>query len=275
MNVQILDHGRITANSNFVPLLRAAGLDSFHSLMDYPGGRVFRDFPGRQTVRLELRNEVGVPQPVFLKRYESHYLSRWQRLLRLLRWPGAGDEALCEWEMIREIARCGIRTATPIALGQSATHGAPMRSCLLTAEIPNAVDGQHFASQLEWRERREFLGQVAIISRRLHQAQFVHKDFYLGHVLVSQASLQPELYLIDLQRVARPRCLRTRWFAKDLGALAYSSTNAGATRSDLLRGYLAYAGKTRLQEIDKPIVKAVLRRMARLKSRRPKYDGPV
>ena len=88
MNVETLDHGRIKVSAGFLPLLRAHGLDSFEGVMAFPGGKVARDFPGRRTVRLELKMADGHNQAMYLKRYEPGYLSMGQRLLRLLRWPG-------------------------------------------------------------------------------------------------------------------------------------------------------------------------------------------
>ena len=185
------------------------------------------------------------------------------------------DEALREWRMIQQVRALGIRTATPIALGQEAVGGAATRSFLLTAEIPGAVEGIAWAEQLPARERRQFLLRVAELARRFHAAGLVHKDFYLGHVLVSPGAGGPELFLIDLQRAVRPCCFRGRWVAKDLGALAYSMYNAGGSRADLLRCYLAYGGKDTLDDAGKRVVRAVLRRVAWLRTRQPKHDGPV
>ena len=275
MNAEPIDHGRITVAAGFLPLLRANGLDSFERVMALPGGKVFRDFPGRRTVRLELKTDDGGTQAVFLKRYESDYLSLAGRWLRRLRWPGAEEEALREWQMIQQVRSPGIRTATPIALGQETAGGTATRSFLMTAEIPGAVEGIAWAEQLPAPERRRFLLEVAELARRFHAAGLVHKDFYLGHVLVSPGTGGPELFLIDLQRAVRPCCFRARWVAKDLGALAYSMYNAGGSRADLLRCYLAYCGKDTLDDAEKRVVRAALRRVAWLRTRQPKHDGPV
>src|SRR5690349_5198568 len=118
MNAEILDQGRVMVASDFVTLLRENGLDTFDKVMAISAGMVFRDFPGRRTVRLELKAADGTTQGVFLKRYESHYLSPGRRLLRFLRWPGAEDEALREWRMLHHLHSLGIPTAAPVAVGQ-------------------------------------------------------------------------------------------------------------------------------------------------------------
>ena len=313
MKAESIDDGRMTVTVDFLPLLRANGLDSFEKVMAMTDGKVFRDFPGRRTVRLELNHQGGVKprgdpggpaapgghavppgaQAIFLKRYECDYLSPARKWLRWLHWPGAEDEALREWRVIHEVRARGIPTATPVAFGQQTAGSAATRSFLMTAEIPGAVEGIAWAEQLPARERRRFLLRVANLGRRFHATGFVHKDFYLGHILVSalrrssgqqaKETLEdgapgtdgPELFLIDLQRAVRPCCFHDRWVEKDLGALAYSMYNAGASWTDLLRCHLAYCGKPRLDKREKRVVRAVLRRVAWLRTRQPRHDGPV
>jgi hypothetical protein len=275
MNVESLDQGRMTVAAEFLPLLRANGLDSFEQVMARPGGTVVRDFPGRRTVRLELRHADGDARGVFLKRYEPSYLSAGQRLLRLIRWPGAGDEAMREWEMLHQVSACGIRTASPIAVGQHASGGIVSRSFVMTGEIAGAVEGHVWMERLPAFERRRFLLRVAEMARRFHAAGLVHKDFYIGHVLVAPKSGQPDLYLIDLQRVARPVLFQSRWVAKDLGSLAYSMFNAGASYTDLLRSLAAYRGQSRLDDSGKRAARSAFRRVAWLRTRQPKHGAPV
>jgi len=275
MNVETVDNGRLNVAPGFLPLLKANGLDSFEQIMALPGGKVFRNFPGRRTVRLELKAAGSATQAVFLKRYESNYLSPGWKILRRFGWPGAEDEALREWRMIQEVRSLGIRTALHVAMGQEALGRRATRSFLMTAEIPGAVEGTAWAERLPAQERRRFLLQVAELAQKLHAAGLVHKDFYLGHVLVAPEGGEPELFLIDLQRVVRPCCFRARWVAKDLGALAYSMYNAGGSRADLLRCYLAYCGRPGLERPEKRIARSVLRRVAWLRRRQPRHDGPV
>jgi heptose I phosphotransferase len=275
MNVEILDHGRITVSGRFLPMLRAHGLDSFKDVMAFPGGKVARDFPGRRTVCLELKTPDGLTQPVYLKRYEPSYLSVSGRLLRLLHWPGLEDEALREWQMIHQVRSLGIPTATPISVGQQTAGGIVTRSFVMTLGIPGAIEGDTYAKTLPRQERRQFLRRVADMARRLHQAGFVHKDYYVGHVLVSTVAGGTDLFLIDLQRVSRPCCWRQRGVTKDLGALAYSTLNAGASRSDLISAYQTYCGIAKLGALEKQVARRVLRRVAWLRTRRPKHDAPL
>lgn len=271
MAAELFDLGRIQVAQDFVPLLRANGLDSFAAIMSLAGGRVARDFPGRRTVRLELQSPHGGTQAVFLKRYEANYLSGFAKLLRWLRWPGTGDEAMQEWQALHRVSAIGIRTATPIAIGQERIGGLVRRSFLMTAEITGAVEGHTWMMQLPSAERREFLRRVATVARLFHEAGFVHKDFYIGHILVTPVAGKPELFLIDLQRVMSPAFLHRRWLLKDLGAMAYSTLNARATRGMLMHAYLDYSQVTTLGPKEKAIARAALRRVAWLRTRTPKH----
>jgi len=273
MKTESVDHGRILVAAEFTSLLQANRLESFESVMSLHGGRVARDFPGRRTVRLELKTDDGSFQAVYLKRYEANYLSGFAKLLRWLRWPGTGDEAMQEWRALHEVRALGIPTAVPIAVGQERIGGLVWRSFLMTAEISGAVEGHTWMAALPSAERREFLRRVATLAQRFHGAGLVHKDFYIGHVLVAPVEAKPELFLIDLQRVMKPVFFRGRWLLKDLGAMAYSTLNARATPGMLMRAYLDYSRLGTLGPREKSIARKTLRRVAWLRTRRPKHDG--
>jgi tRNA A-37 threonylcarbamoyl transferase component Bud32 len=209
---------------------------------------------------------------VYLKRYLPGYLSGTGRLLRVLRWPAAQDEAMREWEMIHALRAAGIRTAAPIAVGQAKCCGIVSRSFLMTVEIRDGVEGDHYAKTLAASPRQDLLRQVAELTRRFHAAGFVHKDLYLCHVLVSPSGSQTELSLIDLQRAMRPCCLRQRWLVKDLAALGYSALKAGASRADLREAYRAYQDRQKLTSEDRALARHILRRVAWLRTRTPRHD---
>jgi hypothetical protein len=276
-----LDAGRITAASAYLPLLRANRFDTFEGVMGYRGGDLMRSVPGRFTVRVELRNPAGGSQVAFLKRYETAHLTPRKRCLRWLHWPGSDDEAWHEWRAIQVLRAAGFRTAEPMAVGQWRRGGLVTRSFLLTAEIRGGVAAHDYTRARGAFARRRLAHALADLTRRLHGAGFVHKDYYLSHIFVVPAGEEdaagpivepPPLYLIDLQRLTRPRGCRTRWRVKDLAALAYSAQLAGATSSDLLRFYRAYRGPGRPGSRDHAFARRVLARVAALHRRGPKYD---
>jgi hypothetical protein len=256
-----------------LPLLRQNGLDSFEQLMLCDQGTIRRNFPGRRTSRLELAAPGAASQTVYLKRYFPDYLSPRRRLLRWMRWPGSGDEAVQEWDAIRQLRSLGLATVEPVALGQDAARpGAVSQSFLITAEVSGSDEGHRFLARLAPGERRKLLLQVAAITRVLHGAGWVHKDLYLGHFLVRPGKREPEAVLIDLQRATKPCWFRQRWTAKDLAALTYSCLKAGATRSDIAAGFKVYRGNRPFLRCDRRLARAVLRRIKWLKTRTPKHD---
>ena len=267
---EVLDDGRMLADPAFAPFLRAHELDTFARVMDFSGGRVARDFPGRRTVRLELAGPDGAKTGFFLKRYFDNYLSPTRRLLRRLRWPGSEDEAWREWTMLHAVLAAGIPTAIPVALGQKSPGGRGIRSWLMTREIADAVEGDQFVLTLEATARRRFLLRVAELARRFHAAGLVHKDFYLAHVLAVPGVPEPEMFLIDLQRVMRPCCRSERWQVKDLAALAYSALKAGATREDLCAAFAVYLDSP---DTDIRLAREIDRRVDWLRTRRPRHDA--
>lgn len=256
-------------------LLGANGVLEPEKLMALQGGFMMRSVPGRGTARFEMKSPGGGTQFVYLKRYEREYLGGRQRWLRRLGWPSAQDEALHEWNAIWSLRAAGFSTAWPIAAGQFREAGVVTRSFLLTAEIGGGIAAHDFLRRLANPARRALIVEIARLTQRFMQAGFAHRDYYLSHIFVVQSpgrAHDRELYLIDLQRVFKPRFMRERWLAKDLGALAYTAQLSGASRADLLAFYRACFETQHIRERDKPLIRRVLRRVQALHSRGPKYD---
>jgi hypothetical protein len=271
--IEVLDGGRLRVAASFASLLRAHGLDSFERVMAWRGGSIARSFPGRVTVRLELPLPAGGRGAFYLKRYGRDYLSSGRLALRALRLPGGEDEAMREWEALRALRAAGFRTAASVAVGADVTLGIVTRSFVMTAEIKGVVPAHHWLRTAPAPERRQAAVEVAELTERFHRSGFVHQDYYLSHILIAPgAAGKRALFLIDLQRVFRPRVFRRRWIVKDLAQLGYSAQVAGASRTDLFRFYRAYVGGRRLGPADKPRLRWIARRMAALHARRPKYE---
>jgi hypothetical protein len=274
-NFQRLDSGKLLVNAAFVPALCASGLDSFEKIMAHTAGGVMRSVPGRSTVKIELPESPDGKRVAFLKRYEPEYLTFGKKLLRLLRWPGAGDEALHEWNAILRLRASGFNTPTPIAMGQRRSAGIVTRSFLLTAEIAGGIAAHDYLRKLHSTARRDLVKRLAAVTQRFHGAGFAHKDFYLSHIFVvppEPPACEPELFFIDLQRLARPRLLRERWLVKDLAALGYSAQLAGAKRSDMMGFYKTCFAKRSLGLEDRRRIRKVMARVNALHRRGPRYD---
>jgi hypothetical protein len=267
-----LDDGRIQAATEFVPMLRDSQLDSFAAVMSKEVPSPVRVFPGRVTVRLELKSRSGAARAVYLKRYERKYVSPWRFFLRAIHWPTAEDEALREWRHLWKLRAEGFNTPVPVAFGQEKYLGVTVRSFLMTEEIRDGIQGDYYCRDAEARERRQLAVEAADLTRKFHGAGFVHKDYYLCHIFVVPRSGSGQLVLLDLQRLVRPRFFRERWLVKDLGALAYSALKFGASHADLMRFFKRYRNKPRLDSSDRRLARKVLARVDWLSKRRPRHD---
>jgi heptose I phosphotransferase len=248
---------------------KLAGAEDFLSLT---GGTVVRSVPGRTTRRVELNLPDGSKLAAYLKCYE--YKQPWpKRWLGLSSGAENGLESLNEWRQILALRKLGFRTAAPIAAGWRQV-GNTIRSFVMTAEISGAVSGYDFWAASSDSKRRDFIPQLAELARRFHEAGFIHKDFYLGHIFVAERKNELELTLIDLQRVLGPRKFRTRWLVKDFGSMLFALEKAGAKRAAQLRFFKLYKGGRRLGLAEKKFLRKSLKRAAWLHGRKPKHGEP-
>ncbi len=247
--------------------LTAAGLDSFAEVMNTKLGEVVRAVPGRSTVRIVLPNQSAI----YLKRYTPGYLSPAKILKRFLRWPGSDDEAWHEWQMIHRLQAAGFDVPQPIATGSRRTAGVIVESFLITAEVPSAMPADDYLLELRAPDVRDFILNLADLTRRFHQAGFIHKDYYLAHILVAHRDNRLRLYLIDLQRAKGPAQHRPRWITKDLAAFTYSAIQIGVSRANLMRFFKAYNQHASLNDADRDHILQILSRTGRIIAHRPKY----
>jgi heptose I phosphotransferase len=253
-------------------ILAANHLANANDLLSLIGGTVVRAMPGRTTRRIELNLPDGSKLASYLKCYE-YELSWLQRWLGLTNGAENGLESLNEWRQILALRKLGFRTAAPIAAGWEQV-GNKIRSFVMTAEIIGAVSGYEFWAASNDFKRRNFIPRLADLARRFHQAGFIHKDFYLGHIFVAERNDELELTLIDLQRVMGPRKFRARWLLKDFGSMLFALQKAGAKRAGQLRFFKLYKGQQRLGASERKFLGKALKRAAWLHGRKPKHGEP-
>lgn len=244
------------------PLLQTAGLTSFRSIIDFAGGVRICHKRGRSVFRLEIGERA-----FYLKRNRLHRVEFWKGLSRL-RLPGR--EAHREWENIRAVQAAGIPTVTPVAMGEQAIFGLEAASFILTEELYGAepldlIVRRRFLAAGDpdrHREKRQIIGRLAALARRLHGSGMNHQDFYLNHFFLDG---QGVLYLLDLQRIQRRSQVPLRYRVKDLGQLNYSALFVGGfSRTDRLRFLLAYLEKDRLGKEGRTLVAQIAAKTARI-----------
>lgn len=199
-------------------------------------GEVFRDVPGRKTIRVRIGGKF-----YFVK---QHFGVGWREIFKNLlsaKWPVLTAET--EWQAIRKLGEIGIPTTPAVAYGVRGWNPATLQSFLMTEDLGDIVSLETLCT--DWKRKppepvfkRKLLIKVAELARKLHDGGMNHRDFYICHICLDNKKLaQGEicLYLIDLHRVGiRPR-IRPADRMKDMAAMYFSAMEAGLSKRDYLR----------------------------------------
>jgi len=240
----------LTIAGEFADPLRAAGLDTFGQIMALPAppGHVTRAVPARFTTRVEAAGRV-----FYLKRHHG-LRTAWQ--------------AHNEWQRLHELRDAGIACPTPVAFGEQRGLFGADAGFVMTEEIPDATQADWWLRDRP-AHRGELLAPLADIARRFHGGGWCHKDFYLCHFFVQETAGGAgalNIFLLDLQRCARPCCCARRWLVKDLAQLHYSMTAQSGYTADDWREFTRLYGAT-----DVSLLRAVESKSARIARHMPKH----
>ncbi|MDP2246621.1 MAG: lipopolysaccharide core heptose(I) kinase RfaP [Nitrosomonadales bacterium] len=199
-------------------------------------GEVFRDVPGRKTIRVELQGKS-----YFVK---QHFGVGWPEIFKNLlsaKWPILTAET--EWSAIQKLDEVGIPTTPAVAYGVRGANPATLQSFLITEDLGDIISLETLCA--DWkinppdrRFKRHLLIKVAELARKLHDGGMNHRDFYICHICLDNAKLaQGEiyLYLIDLHRVGIRPVIASSDRMKDMAALYFSAMEAGLSKRDYLR----------------------------------------
>ncbi|MCX7627245.1 MAG: lipopolysaccharide core heptose(I) kinase RfaP [Methylophilaceae bacterium] len=217
-------------------LARALGNgDPFENVMQLRG-EVFRDVPGRRTLRVELAG-----QTYFAKLHDGVGWREIFKNLLTLRLPVIS--ARTEWRAIQRLEALGIPTTPAVAYGCRGTNPATLRSFILTRDLGDIVSLEDYCR--DWiihppalQVKRHILRRVAHIARSLHEHGLNHRDFYLCHFCLDRRRLaegEVHLYLIDLHRMQLRAITPATARMKDIAALYFSALDIGLSARDCLR----------------------------------------
>ena len=167
-----------------------------------------------------------------------------------------------EWQNLLSFRQWGIPTARLAAYGIERRCGGFRRGALITEEIRDTTDLARLTLQKDGRlqDRRwvgEVSAQVARITRRMHEAGFVHNDLKWRNLLVTNGDA-PVVYLIDCPSGGYwwgPFLLYR--IVKDLACLDKVARHH-LTRTQRLRFFLDYVQHRRLTEGDKRRVRKII-----------------
>ena len=195
----------------------------------------------------ELSCDTDAPIAVFYKQYEYRTPS-WRFL-------GRASKAWREFQSYAAFERMGIACAEPIAAGEMRDWlGRLKRAFIVTRAVPKAKTLIEFFQQVcadrksvVARElRAALLRQLAGMTRRLHDQNYVHTDLYWRNILVTQlASGEPVMWWIDCPRGRFRRFYRRAGRIKDLASLDKGAAKF-CTRGERVAFVKHYLGKTKL-----------------------------
>jgi len=198
---------------------------------------VVKSGPHRTVYRLAL------PEGEF---YVKHYKAAdWKARARNLVRPCL---AVLEARAAAQVARAGVETIAPVAVGTSASSVFPRDSFLVTRAIRNVESLHDFVLrplerariERQPRLRQNLARRLGELAARLHRAGLLHGDFHPGNVLIRlEAQAELRLWLIDLHAVVRRRRFGLRAVERNL-ALLNTFFSRYSTAADRLRFFRAY-----------------------------------
>ncbi|MCB5184905.1 lipopolysaccharide core heptose(I) kinase RfaP [Methylobacillus gramineus] len=207
-------------------------------------GEVFRDVPGRKTIRVIIDE-----QPYFIK---QHFGVGWSEIFKnLLAFKIPIVSASTEKLAIEKLGEIGIPTTPLAGFGARGCSPASRQSFLITRDLGDIISLETLADAWlinppQARFKRQLLLAVAGLAANLHDSGLNHRDFYICHICLDKPALvdgEIRLYLIDLHRVGIRETIRPRDRMKDMAALYFSAMNAGLTVRDYLRFLQHYRQK--------------------------------
>lgn len=230
----------------------AAAVPDFESALALNGHRV--SGADHSDCRVDVVSIAG--QRYFVKKYQIKRPRKRNLVAR--------SKVRVEWDNLLFFRKLGIPTPLPVAIGESNELGTFREGVLVTAEVEAAIDLEALAdSGNPCLHDREWFSQLchglANPLRRLHDIGFTHNDLNWRNILLT---LEPQLvvYFFDC-----PAGRRWSWpflsfrIIKDLTHLDKMGRRH-LRRSERLRFYLVYAGRERLNDDDKQLLRRVLQR---------------
>jgi heptose I phosphotransferase len=225
------------------------GSDDLFERVMHLQGEVFRDVPGRRTLRFEIAGKS-----YFAK---LHYGVGWGEILKnLLTFRLPVISATTEWQAIQRLDALGIPTTPAIGYGRRGADPAAIRSFIITQDLGNIVSLEDFCRDWPTKPpplslKRKLLRRVAEVAKGIHDQGLNHRDFYLCHLCLDGNLLEEgdlRLYLIDLHRMQVRKATPAPARMKDMAALYFSALDIGLTKRDILRFLRLYRGK-RLRDL--------------------------
>lgn len=213
-------------------------------------GEVFRDVPGRRTLKVQLGGKN-----YFVK---LHYGVGWLEICKnWLQFKRPVISAENEFVACSQLVELGLRAPIPAAFGQTSGSIARRQSFVLCDELAGFTSLEDVVATWPTSPpkplvRLRLLYAIADFARKFHGFGFIHRDFYICHLLADNAALAQsriELAVLDLHRARRFDSISDRWLKRELAALLFSSLVIPLTKTEQLRFLRRYTGRPLRSEL--------------------------
>ncbi len=237
--------------------IRDAWLDSVDAVFAHGKGDVVTVKTSSEVRRFELPHG-GHRETVFVKKYWVSDPS--QLASALFRDTLSGRSRVKrEFENLQRLREWGLDAPEPIAFGEQRVCGFLTRSFLISraVESPIALDGI-IRNRPSAAQRRELIERLADATRRMHDRNFVHGDYYWRNIILRNGALD-RFYLLDAHKgrlFGAGESLARR--AEDLAMLDAPAPKY-FRRAERMKFFLRYVGRKKLSADDKTLIRMTLR----------------
>lgn len=204
---QILHGEYFEVDESWQAPLQATGIEAGKKWIQAVGDELVSFSPAARCFRCQLTDK----RTVYFKRYvyrKKHWLEFWMRSGK------AGVEVFA----YQQLAKLGIPTLEPVAYGEYRRFGMLLATCIVTPEVPNAIELRKFAVDTWYpmpepqrsEVYREIAGKLVAQMRTAHAANFFHHDLKWRNILIQHDDSGYTPVWIDAPRadIKRLRCKR-------------------------------------------------------------------
>jgi tRNA A-37 threonylcarbamoyl transferase component Bud32 len=212
-----------------------------------------------EVTRLTLRDAAGVERTFVLKRETRAGLGRRPR-----------SRSRKEWRNLVALHDRDIAAAEPVAVGERRHWGVARQAFILVREPAETVSVAEFLQGGPGaRERRELARELGGMIRRMHDGGLAYRDLYARHILIDRERKDGAFgaTLVNAERAYRFPNLAPHFRWHDLATLLVTTNYPACTAADRLRVALAYGRQSRLSADLKVLIRRVVGRAARMRSR--------
>jgi tRNA A-37 threonylcarbamoyl transferase component Bud32 len=222
-------------------------------------GRATRNLEPVVVTRFTLRDAAGGEVVLVLKRESRPGLGRQPR-----------SRSRREWRNLTALHDRGIAAAEPVAVGERRRWGVVRQAFILVREPMGTVSvAEYLQGGPAAGERRELARELGGVIRRMHDGGLAYRDLYARHILIhpdrSAGLLGP--MLVNAEWAYRFPNLAPHFRWHDLATLLVTTAYPACSAADRLRFALAYGRQSRLSADLKVLIRRVVGRAARMRSR--------